>query len=390
VIVVVIDSGIDLGHPALLPKLWENQAEKTGQPNADEDRNGYNDDVHGHNFLALRAPVRSTAPPPEPAAPPDDDFGHGTHVAGIIAAAQTSRYPVQGVAGALPNVRLMALKILDADGHGDLPIATVAIKYATAVKTKLGSNVHMIINASWATSRGANPAQQDQIDKLRDAITRAEAEGILFVTVAGNDANGGQSLDRLVAASQIYPACFSAAKSVGLALNSPDMITVCATDRAEKFAAYSNFGSDQVHIAAPGGTGGNGGIKSTYPRAKGGSKYLSGTSMSAAFVSGVAAYVWSHPAHQNDLAPEIRKFLFDTSRALPSLANPDRCETRGVVSLQALGGTCAPPGLSDGSPIPRCPLCDTPIGGEMFCLPKGREVPPLQPGWLPDGLSPIH
>lgn len=375
VIVAVLDSGIDLKHPALLPKLWTNaKEEQAPNDNIDNDNNGYVDDVHGYDFSGA------------PAATLQDKFGHGTHVAGIIAADPNIEYNVVGVAGLLPNVKVMAVKFLDDKGEGDILKATGAILYTRDVmiaEKKKNKNVRMIINASWATEPGTSATQ---LDSLRRAIALAEAKGILFVAAAGNGLLG-QSID--TPTTDVYPAGFRLPAPAGTTLPPINIITVGATDRAEHWASYANYGATQVHIAAPGGTGFTGpntslsaaeDIWSTLPLPTGAGPN-SGTSMAAAFVSGVAAYAWSHPSHQNDAAGDLRDFLLKSARPVADLSSPIlRCQTHAVISLIALGGTYSPAGSAIANASDVCPVCKTGLGGNVQCIPViARPTPTSLP-----------
>ena len=116
VVVAVVDSGAKLDHTDLAPNIWTNFDEMPGN-RVDDDRNGYVDDVHGVDFSTSASGNDLS-----------DGWGHGTHVAGIIAAAQNGR----GVVGVAPRARLMILKVLDAKGAGTTNGVSEAIRYAAA------------------------------------------------------------------------------------------------------------------------------------------------------------------------------------------------------------------------------------------------------------------
>jgi subtilisin family serine protease len=178
----------------------------------------------------------------------DDDNGHGTHVAGI-AAAETNNGT--GVAGVSWGALLMPVKVLDASGNGtDLDVAN-GIIWAT-------NHGAQIINLSLG---GPNPSST-----LKSAVDYAYSHGVTVVAAAGND--GGNIL---------YPAVYS------------DVIAVGAVDISNNRAVFSNFGPE-LDVSAPGVS-----ILSTYP---GGSyAYLSGTSMAAPFVSGLASILRGIPGN---------------------------------------------------------------------------------------------
>ena len=231
VVVAVIDTGVDINHPELAGKIWTNSGEIPGN-GLDDDENGYVDDVQGWDFVHGDNSVYDTSV----------EDNHGTHVAGIItAAANTS-----GIAGVAPNVKIMPLKFMD-DISGSSIDAINAINYANSKGVK-------ICNNSWGGG-GDDPV-------LELAI---ENSGMLFVAAAGNEANNNDT-------TPAYPASFS----------SSNILSVAAVDYDGNLAWFSNYGATSVDIGAPGGY-----ILSTYPEST--YAYLSGTSMAAPYVTGVAA-----------------------------------------------------------------------------------------------------
>ena len=147
----MLDSGIDTSHPDLVGNLWTN-------------RIGIGLCAYGtHGFNALNDTCA-----------PEDDNGHGTHVAGIIGAVGNNGVGVTGVA---PRASLMALKMLDQNGDGSIVGAVQAIDWAIGSR-QAGVDIR-ILSASW----GGNVNSQ----ALQSAIARAGAAPMMFVTAAGND-----------------------------------------------------------------------------------------------------------------------------------------------------------------------------------------------------------
>ncbi|HEY8415464.1 MAG TPA: S8 family serine peptidase [Thermaerobacter sp.] len=265
VVVAVIDTGVDLRHPDLAGAAWVNEAEAKGRPGVDDDGNLYVDDVHGYDFYHRDGTVFD----------PEDGDEHGTHVAGIIAARWDNG---EGVAGVAPGVRIMVLKVFGGD-TGTSADAVEAVAYAD----RMGAR---IVNMSWGGP--------DDDPALKDAIARSH---MLFVAAAGNNGNNND-------ARPYYPASYDL----------DNVVAVAAVNSQGHLSAFSNFGRKSVDLAAPGEA-----ILSTVPGAagKGAYAYMSGTSMAAPHVAGVAALVASRFPWLS--AAGIRQHLLATARLLPAL-----------------------------------------------------------------------
>ncbi len=208
VVVGVIDSGIDYTHPDLVANLW------TAPP-------GWTvwncpAGTHGVDFSeAAEVGVYDCDP--------EDGFGHGTHVAGIIGAAGNNNI---GVAGVNWNVKIMALRFIDSNNSGSDDEAILAIDYAVKAK-QAGVNLR-VLNNSWGGKPGGapNPA-------LLDAIKVANANGILFVVSAGNDSNNND-------AANVYPANYDV----------PSIISVAATDNRDQLGSFSNYDTVAEFVSA--------------------------------------------------------------------------------------------------------------------------------------------
>ena len=231
-VIAIIDTGINFKHPDLQANLWTNS-----------------DGSHG--FTCMRGRCAKGG---------DDDYGHGTHVAGTIGAAANNGI---GIAGLNWHAKLMSVKFLDANGSGNISDAVLAFDQVTALKQQ-GVNVRLT-NNSWG-SGGFSQA-------LKDAMARAEAAGILHVCAAGNS---GQLAD----SSPMYPAAY----------DNRGIVSVLASDQNDAGASFTNYGLGSVDIAAPGVS-----TYSTVPTGscalcdKSGYKLLSGTSMATPHVTGVLA-----------------------------------------------------------------------------------------------------
>ena len=179
-----------------------------------------------------------------------DDNGHGTHVAGIAAATSDNRL---GVAGVSWGGRLMPVKVLDANGTGTFADVAAGMIWATDQGAQ-------VINLSFG---GGNSSQV-----LQDAVNYADSKGVVLVAAAGNSGNS----------FVLYPARY------------PQVIAVAATDFSNLHAGFSNYGPE-VDLSAPG--------ESIYSTSIGGYGYLSGTSMSTPFVSGLAAILRGIPGNSS-------------------------------------------------------------------------------------------
>lgn len=232
-IVGVIDTGVDYTHPDLAANIWTNAGEIAGN-GLDDDGNGYVDDIHGYDFYAGDAD-------------PMDENGHGTHVSGIIAAAENGI----GVVGINAHAaKIMALRFLGPDGSGYTSGAVLALEYAV-------NNGAHLTNNSWGGG-GYSVA-------MYDMIAQAMAANQLFVAAAGND---NVNIDT----TPTYPASYNLA----------NVITVGSSDYYDAKSSFSNYGVNSVDLLAPGSE-----IASTYPNNQ--YVYASGTSMASPYVAGVAS-----------------------------------------------------------------------------------------------------
>jgi subtilisin family serine protease len=241
IIVAVVDTGVDYEHEDLSPNIWIN-IDEIPNNGLDDDGNGFIDDVRGWDFVDALSGAASedyNFPDNDPA----DRHGHGTHVAGIIAAVGNNE---KGIAGVAWNCQIMAVRAgyKTASGGGVLESfdAAQAILYAV-------NNGAKILNLSWGDYQKSH--------LIEEALAVAAESGVLICAAAGND--NSQAL--------VYPA----------ALENSSIIAVGATDNEDKRASFSNHG-EWVDVSAPGVN-----IFSTYPN----NNYLTmnGTSMATPLVS---------------------------------------------------------------------------------------------------------
>jgi subtilisin family serine protease len=278
IIVAVIDSGVRHTHEDLRGNLWTNPGEIEGN-GKDDDGNGYVDDIHGINS------IDGNAAPGDPM----DDFGHGTHVAGIIGAAGNNGLGLSGVAW---KVRIMALKFLDATGNGSTADAIQCLDYARAKGAR-------VVNCSFGSP--------DYSLAFYNAFNSARSAGIIVVTAAGNVTSDND-------ATAFYPANF----------NLDNIVSVAATDSNDLLSYFSNYGATTVDVVAPGSV-----IFSTIHYSDSAYTYMSGTSMASPHVAGALALVRARFPLEN-YRQHIKRLL-ETVDRLPSLTN--KCVTSGRVNL---------------------------------------------------------
>jgi subtilisin family serine protease len=270
VVVAIIDTGVRYTHEDLSANMWRNPGEIPGN-GIDDDGNGYVDDVYGIDTVNKDSD-------------PNDDFNHGTHVAGIVGAVGNNAL---GVAGVNWNVRLMALKMFDQSGNGTSATAIAAFQYVIMMKRR-GVNVR-VTNNSW----GGAPEAPAFDQALKSAFDAAAAADILNVCAAGN---GNSNNDTTL----FYPASY----------DSPNIVAVAASDESDNRAGFSNYGATLVDLAAPGVN-----IFSTMRFSDTSYGNLSGTSMASPMVAGAAALVAAHDSSLSALS--LKATLLNSVDVLP-------------------------------------------------------------------------
>ena len=337
IIVAVLDEGVDVNHPDLKESMWVNEAEVFGSVE-DADGNGYAGDRHGYNFVKQTGKITVND---------RYDSGHGTHVAGAVAARNNNGVGIKSIAGgdgsADSGVRIMSCQIFSGQYVGTLLDEVRAIKYAA-------DNGAVILQCSWGYISGAaNPyewGQQFSTDEEWELYNPLEKQALdYFVTTAGSAegvieggiavfAGGNES-----APAASYPGAYG--KFVSVAAVAGDFTP----------AVYSNYGPG-TRISAPGGdqdyyfdfapkdadgnvilsqTGSVGCILSTLPEWHTGSNignldgdflgygYMEGTSMACPQVSGVIALGLSYALQQRKhfKAEEFIQLLYSTATEIP-------------------------------------------------------------------------
>ena len=213
-VIAILDTGVDITHPDLEANIWTNEAEANGADGADDDGNGFADDIHGYDFVNQTAEMR-------------DNNGHGTHCAGIAAAVGNNE---TGIAGANPDALIMPVTVMQSDGVGDVATIIKGIDYAVAN----GADVISMSFGGYAYS-----IAEEQ------ALARAYTSAVL-VAAAGNDGlciyphecyHPTTNLKNV--GSPIYPAAFTF------------VFGVEASDENGQLASFSNYDDDGASFFNP-------------------------------------------------------------------------------------------------------------------------------------------
>lgn len=260
VVIAVLDTGVNYNLPEFAGNIWINRREIPNN-RIDDDGNGFVDDVYGWDFFNNDNT-------------PLDDNGHGTKISSVLGSKGNNN---AGLAGILWNVKIMPLRVGGNKGNGvtlEVDKIVKGIKYAR-------ENGAKVITCSFGND--------DYINSEKAAID--QSPGILFVCAAGND---GKNTD----AYPFYPSCYE----------SPNIISVAATNNNDKLSDFSNYGKKSVHVGAPG---------EDIPVQSYDSQYylVDGTSYAVPHVAGLAGLMLSiNP----DLSPsEMRQLIIENVDQAP-------------------------------------------------------------------------
>lgn len=289
VIVAVVDEGVCYTHADLKDNMWVNEAEANGAEGVDDDNNGYVDDVHGYNF-AHNGRVTWTR---------SGDQGHGTHVAGTVAAVNNNGIGVAGVAGGTGNgdgVRIMSCQILSGGKDAGAGGTAKAVEYAAdmgacILQNSWGFQAGQVANDA-AFANGTTGVELEAFHYFMETQNSPALEGGIIIFAAGNDG-------KAVAG---YPAAY----------NELIAVTAIAPDGLPTYYTCYDRG---CNVAAPGGEyapttwAEPGCVLSTLPNDKYG--YSQGTSMACPHVSGIAALAISYALDNNIVLtlPELKDII---------------------------------------------------------------------------------
>ena len=328
--VAVVDTGINAGHDDLASQIAGDAGEQgDGREHngIDDDHDGYVDDYAGWDFVSSDNT-------------PQDGNGHGSHVAGTIAAAGNNS---AGLIGVAPGARVLPLRVMDDSGSGWMSNIAAGFEYAADRGVP-------IVNASLGGSRSS---------VLEDII--AAHPRTLFVVAAGNDNVNDDDPD-----AAEYPCAFPEA----------NVVCVGASNQSDARASFSNYGATSVDLFAPGVS-----ILSTWKDTTDAYRLLSGTSMATPHVAGAAALALS--ANPGANSAQLKWALLSSADAKPALDG--KAVTGGRLNadaaVAAVTGTM--PELSVATPAPTATPTPEPTPAATPDPPVATSPPPAAPAPAP-------
>jgi len=351
ILIAVIDTGIDYNHEELLGEVWKN-VDEIPNNQIDDDNNSYVDDFFGYDFYNSDSD-------------PMDDYGHGTHVAGTIAAKQNNK----GISGICNKCKVMAVK-----GYFTMYQSEVMEIFLYLVE----NGVKVTSNSYGCKYHENNPDcnstfYQDVINEMHDVF------GMIHVAAAGNDGNAPPPFSQVYN----YPASFD------------NVISVAATNNEDLKADFSTY-NDMVDISAPGvdiyslranDTDLNGNLGDPFThiinelgQQDDNGKYyiLSGTSMATPHVAGAVGLIWSKFPNLNNTEIEVILLssiddIYEINPGYEDMLGSGRLNLNFLCLDGTFSGQCLsnkPTFCSAGQLINNCQKCGCP-STKKFCLDNG-------------------
>ena len=308
IVVAVLDEGVMNTHEDLKNNIWINEKELNGQSGVDDDGNGYKDDIYGFNFTTMKGTITWDR---------SGDSGHGSHVAGIIAAENNNGIGICGIAGGSGNndgVKLMSVQIFNGNSGASTSNLVRAFQYAADNGAHISQNSWGYLSAEtegvdyWELGPANDKEYKYQLSAEAGAIDyfiknggteNGPIEGGLVIFAGGNDSAG----------LPCYPGAYE------------PCVAVAAINPAARPAYYTDFGIG-TDISAPGGEElySNGAILSTLPSLFDVERFpnygwMQGTSQACPHVSGVAALGLSYAKQlgKRYTAKEFRSMLLSAT-----------------------------------------------------------------------------
>ncbi len=315
VVVAIVDEGVCYTHKDLQANMHVNEAEKYGVEGVDDDNNGYTDDVYGYNFVD-NGRVTWTR---------NGDSGHGTHVAGTVAAVNNNGFGVAGVAGGSGNgdgVRIFSCQIISGGNAAGVGATAAAVEYAAdrgacVLQNSWGFEAGQIANDNMFES-GSTGVEWTAFKYFMETKNHPNLEGGIIIFAAGNDG-------KAVAG---YPAAYN--KLIAVSAIAPD-------GNPTYYTCYDRG----CNVSAPGGeyflrnaaSVDSGCVASTLP----GDKYafMQGTSMACPHVSGIAALAISYAADNGIVLtlPELKDIIVSSVSGFKFEGTKANYGTHGTMNL---------------------------------------------------------